>query len=119
MSSDSTERALIVPMLAGIGPVRRFSNRFKTRRAVNASMLGGIVPDKRLKVKSKVCNDVMSTIVEGIVPAMEFALITNFVMLWKYPISDGNDPDRLRSTRLMEATLPKLEEPDTFPHVTP
>ena len=50
---------------------------------------------------------------------MEFVLITNFVMLWKYPISDGRDPDRLRSTRLMEATLPKLKEPDTFPHVTP
>ena len=61
----------------------------------------------------------MSTIVEGIGPVMEFLLITNFVMLWKYPISDGRDPDRLRSTRLMEATLPKLKEPDTFPHVTP
>jgi hypothetical protein len=47
----------------------------------------------------------MSIIVEGIGPVMEFVLITNFVILWKYPISDGRDPDRPRSTRFMEATV--------------
>ena len=105
MSSDSTVRAFIAPILAGIGPVRRFSNRSKTRSAVSAPMLGGIVPANELKIKSKYCNDVMSPIVEGIVPVMEFVPITSFVMLWKYPISDGRDPSSCKLFSSIFSTL--------------
>lgn len=68
-------------------------------------MLDGIVLARELKVRSKCRNDVMSPIVEGIVPVTELVPITNFVMLWKYPISDGSDPDSLNEYRFIESTL--------------
>ena len=82
-------------------------------------MLEGIVPDSALKVKSKCFNDVMSPMVEGIVPDNKLVPITNFVILWKYPISDGSDPDKPKPTKLTDATLPKFEESEALLHVTP
>ena len=77
------------------------------------------MPVSSLKVKSKCFIEVMSPMVEGIVPDRKLVLITNFVMLWKNPISDGSDPDKPRPTKLIDATLPKFEESGTLPHVTP
>ena len=82
-------------------------------------MLEGIVPDSALKVKSKCFSEVMSPMVDGIVPDNKLVPITKFVMLWKNPISDGSDPDKPRFTKLIDATLPKFEESETLPHVTP
>ena len=105
MSSDSTVRAFIAPILAGIGPVRRFSNKIKTWSAASEVKLEGIEPTNKLKPTSKCCNDVMSPIVEGIGPVMELLPITRLVILWKYPISDGRDPSSCKEFSSIFSTL--------------
>ena len=47
----------------------------------------------------------MLPMVEGIAPATELVPITNFVMLWKNPISDGSDPDSTNKARSIDKTL--------------
>ena len=57
------------------------------------------MPNSALKVKSKCFSDVMSPMVDGMVPKMELVPISNFVILWKNPISDGSDPNSSKEYR--------------------
>ena len=83
VSSDSTVKERIAPILAGIGPVSRFSNIRTTWRAASDVKLDGIEPANELKPKSRYCSDDICPMVEGMEPAIELLPITNLVKLRK------------------------------------
>ena len=68
-------------------------------------MLDGIAPVKLFRPTSRYLRDVMLPTVDGILPEIKFDPIEKFFIPFKYPISDGSDPDRLKPPRSIDRTL--------------